>query len=281
DNFQQVREIFKEASEVLGYDVAKMCFQGPKEDLDKTYITQPCLLTAEISAFSVLKMKNIKPSFVAGHSLGEYSALVASESMEFKDAVRITSLRGSLMQNAVPEGKGAMCAVLGLDRAKVDALCAETKGYVASANYNCPGQIVISGEKDAVNEASKKAIELGAMKAIILNVSVPSHSLLMKEMSKEFERHLSEIDIKTPKVAFVNNADAKILIEPDEIRKSLVRQLYSPVLWEDSINLICQQTKVFIETGPGKVLSGLIKRINKDTKIYNVDDLNNITTSDF
>lgn len=276
DTFVEVRDLFNQASDVLGYDISKICFEGPKEELDKTHITQPCLLTAEIATFMVLKIQNIHPDFVTGHSLGEYSALVAAGSITFKDAVKITSVRGRLMQEAVPEGKGAMAAILGLDRATVESICSDTKGYVAPANFNCPGQIVISGHKESVAEASKRALESGAMRAIILNVSVPSHSMMMKEMSEVFEQHLSEISIKTPQISFINNVDAISIDDPEIIRKSLVRQLYSPVLWEDCIKFICQKTKTFIETGPGKVLSGLIKRIDKEAKIYNTDTLKDI-----
>ncbi|MCX8069762.1 MAG: ACP S-malonyltransferase, partial [Thermodesulfovibrionales bacterium] len=276
DSFQEIRDIFNQASDVLAYDVVKICFEGPKEELDKTFITQPCLLTAEVASFTVLKMHNLSPNFVAGHSLGEYSALVSAGSIEFKDAVKITYTRGKLMQEAVPEGKGAMAAILGLDRAKVNAICAETSGYVAPANYNCPGQIVISGEKESVAEASKKAIELGAMRAITLNVSVPSHSMMMKKMSETFEQQLSQIEIRKPNISFINNVDAIFIDDPVMIRQSLIRQLYSPVLWEDCVKMICQKTTTFIETGPGKVLSGLIKRIDKNAKIYNADNLESI-----
>ncbi len=270
-SFPEVKLLFDEASEILDYNVAKLCFEGPKEELNKTHITQPCLLTASIAAYQTLRMKGITPSIVAGHSLGEYSALVAAESITFKDALIIASLRGRLMQEAVPEGQGAMAAILGLERSKLEALCAETRGYVAPANYNCPGQIVISGEKEAVSEACKKALAAGAMKAIPLAVSVPSHSLMMKEAAEDFEPHLKDIEIKTPVIDFINNADARLITEPDEIRESLIRQLYCPVLWEDSVRLMAKTTNVFIEVGPSRVLAGLIKRIVKEAVLHNVE----------
>ncbi len=273
DKIDASREYFHIASDLLGLDVAKLCFEGPKEELDKTHITQPCLLTVEVALFEALKLKGLNPSIVVGHSLGEYSALVAAGSISFSDAVGLTALRGRLMQEAVPTGKGSMAAILGLDRTKVDAICAETPGYVAPANYNCPGQIVISGETDAVKEASKRAVAAGAMRVVPLAVSVPSHCLMMREAAEVFEGHLKEIDIKPPSLTFINNADAMILTDHEDIRESLVRQLYSPVLWEDSVNKIAQQTKTFIEVGPGKVLTGLIKRSIKDAQLFNVYDV--------
>lgn len=271
DNFEIARDIFKQANDTLGYDVAKICFEGPKEELDKTAVTQPCILTVSFAVFKCLENEGFLPTIVAGHSLGEYSALVSAGSIEFKDALKITSIRGKLMQEAVPEGHGAMAAILGLDRNKVDAICKGVNGYVAPANYNCPGQIVISGQKDSVAEASKRALEEGAMRAITLNVSVPSHSHMMKEMAETFKQHLKAIGINPPRFDFVNNADAKYLKDVDDIRESLSRQLYCPVLWEDSIRLISERADVFVEVGHGKVLSGLIKRIVKDCKALNIE----------
>ncbi|MCX8027763.1 MAG: ACP S-malonyltransferase [Thermodesulfovibrionales bacterium] len=272
DSFQVVKEIFQLASDTLGYDVAKVCFDGPKEELDKTAVTQPCILTVSYAMFKCLESEGISPSIVAGHSLGEYSALTCAKSIDFTSALKITTIRGSLMQSAVPMGVGAMAAVLGLDRQKVESICASVSGYVAPANYNCPGQIVISGEKDAVTEVSKKAVAEGALRVVPLAVSVPSHSLMMKEMSEEFEKHLKDVEIKVPSFDFVNNADAMYVKDVDDIRDSLVRQLYCPVLWEDTIRLISERSNTFIEVGPGKVLSGLIKRIVKDCRIFNLED---------
>ncbi|MBI5212201.1 MAG: ACP S-malonyltransferase, partial [Nitrospirae bacterium] len=228
-----------------------------------------------VAAHKALTLKGITPSVVAGHSLGEYSALVAAGSISFKDAVKITEIRGRIMQDAVPEGKGLMAAILGLDRKVVDKVCGSVKtGYVSAANYNCPGQIVISGERAAVEEATKLAKEKGAKRALPLSVSVPSHSKLMEEAGKKFGDELNKIEIKDAGVSFVNNVEAKFISNAGEIRKSLVRQLSQSVLWEDCVKTISSSgVNAFIELGPGKVLSGLIKRIEASAKIFNVENI--------
>lgn len=285
ENFDEVKHLYKEASEVLGYDVAGLSFNGPAEELNKTFKTQPCLLVASIAAYTALISQthsiapslhhSITPSVVAGHSLGEYSALVAAGSISFKDAVKITEIRGRIMQDAVPEGKGLMAAIMGLDRKVVDEICGSVKtGYVSAANYNCPGQIVISGEKAAVEKAVNLAKEKGAKRAVPLAVSVPSHSKLMEEAGKNFEAALKEIEIKNAQVPFVNNVEARFISNAGEIRKSLVRQLSQSVLWEDCVKTISSSgVNAFIEVGPGKVLSGLIKRIEASAKIFNVENM--------
>jgi len=274
EEFPEAREVFEEASDCLGYDVAKLCFEGPKEELNKTQRTQPCILTVSIAAYRVLISRGIKPSVVAGHSLGEYSALVAAGVIKFKDAVKLTEKRGLFMQDAVPEGKGLMAAVLGLNRNVVDEVCLQVNsGYVAPANYNCPGQIVIAGEKKAVEEAMAIARQMGAKRVVPLMVSVPSHCVLMAEASKKLAEELKKIDFKPPEVPIVNNADAMFLQTIDSIKASLVKQLDSPLLWEDSIQAIINSgVKEFIEVGPGKVLTGLIKRIDPTVTVLNIDD---------
>ncbi|MEW6738778.1 MAG: ACP S-malonyltransferase [Nitrospirota bacterium] len=275
DNFDEVKRLYSEASEILDYDVADLSFNGPAEELNKTFRTQPCLLVASIAAYKALTSKGINPSVVAGHSLGEYSALVAAGSISFKDAVWITEIRGRIMQDAVPEGKGLMAAILGLDRKSVDEIYKDIKsGYVSVANYNCPGQIVISGEKTAVEEAMKIAKEKGAKRALPLAVSVPSHCKLMEDAGRRFEDALKEIEIKDARVPFVNNVEARFVSNADEIRKSLVRQLSQSVLWEDCIKTISSSgISTFIEVGPGKVLSGLVKRIDASARIFNVENV--------
>ncbi len=275
DNFKEVKELYNEASEVLGYDIAEMCFNGPAEELNKTFRTQPGLLVTSIASYAALTIRGIIPSVVAGHSLGEYSALVAAGSISFKDAVKITAIRGKIMQDAVPEGRGLMAAILGLDRNVVDKICKEvTVGYVSAANYNCPGQIVISGEKAAVEEAVNRAKEAGAKRALPLSVSVPSHCSLMEDAGLELEKALKEISIKDAVIPFINNADARFISSAGEIRNALVRQLSQSVLWEDCIAAITSAgVNTFIEAGPGKVLSGLIKRIEPSARIFNVDSI--------
>lgn len=276
ENFEEVKKLYNEASETLGYDVADLSFNGPEEELNKTYKTQPCLLAAGIAAYKALQLKGIMPSAAAGHSLGEYSALVAASVFSFKDAIKLTEKRGHLMQHAVPEGKGLMAAILGLDKDTVDKICLSVQsGYVAPANYNCPGQIVISGEKEAVENAMQLLKEAGAKRAIPLNVSVPSHCALMTEASNKLADFLflEDIDMKEPEIPVVSNADAIFLTTVDGIKASLVKQLYSPVLWEDSVKAIVESgIKVFIEVGPGNILSGLIKRTAPKTSTFNVGD---------
>ncbi|MBL7031587.1 MAG: ACP S-malonyltransferase [Nitrospira sp.] len=273
DKFEGVKEIYKEASEALGYDLAELCFNGPKEELNRTIRTQPALLTTSFAVFKELTWKGLRPDCLAGHSLGEYSAVAAAGVMSFGDAVRLTEKRGGFMQDAVPEGQGLMAAVLGLEREVLDDVCSRVGGYVAPANYNCPGQIVIAGEKAAVEEAAKLATEAGAKRALILAVSVPSHCNLMKPASNKLYEELEGIDMLDANTPIVNNADARIIKEVGEIKDSLVRQLNSPLLWEDSIKLMAENgVDTIIEVGPKKVLSGLIKRIVPDMKIFNVED---------
>lgn len=278
DRFDAVKTLYAEASEMLGYDVAKMSFEGPAEELNKTHVTQPCLLTASVAACLVLREKGIVPAVVAGHSLGEYSALVAAGSIAFRDAVKLVETRGRIMQEAVAPGTGLMAAILGIDRAKLDGICAGvTEGYVGVANYNCPGQTVISGEKAAVEAAMAKAKEAGAKRALPLAVSVPSHCKLMEPAGVRFAEVLSAVPVVDAQVRFVNNVDAKELSAAADIRASLVRQLSQSVLWEDCVKTITAAgiTK-FVEVGPGKVLGGLIKRIEPAATCLNVEDTDSL-----
>jgi [acyl-carrier-protein] S-malonyltransferase len=278
EKFPEAKEIFKEASDALGYDLADICFNGPKEELDKTFRTQPCILTVSIAIYKVLLSRGINPSVVAGHSLGEYSALVAAEVLSFGDAVKLTEKRGQFMQEAVLEGRGLMAAVLGLERNKVDEICRSLQsGYASPANYNCPGQIVIAGEKNAVEEAINLCKEAGAKRAMPLSVSVPSHCALMTDASQRLSELLDKLEFKNPVIPIVNNADARFLDNVEGIKTSLVRQISSPLLWEDSVMAIADSgIDTFIEVGPGKVLSGLIKRIVSETKVLNVEDLKSL-----
>lgn len=272
--FDAVKDLYAAASGVLGYDAADLSFNGPEEELNKTHRTQPCLLIASIASLTVLSSANIFPSVVAGHSLGEYSALVAAGSISFEDAVRLTAIRGRIMQEAVPEGRGLMAAILGLDRRIIDDICRATdSGYVAVANYNCPGQIVISGERPGVEDAMARARAAGAKRVLPLAVSVPSHCRLMENAGKQLEEALEEADIKDAAIPFFNNADAACVSDRDSIRRSLVRQLSQAVLWEDCIrNIALAGAEDFIEVGPGKVLTGLNKRIVPAARLYNVED---------
>jgi [acyl-carrier-protein] S-malonyltransferase len=229
----------------------------------------------------VLSEKGVIPSVVAGHSLGEYSALVAAGGISFPDAVRLTEQRGRFMQEAVPEGKGLMAAILGLEREKVDAICSSLpSGYAAAAHYNCPGQIVIAGEKTAVEDAMERCKNAGAKRAVALAVSVPSHCRLLGAASDRLSAVLDTVQLKRPVIPLVNNADAAFLDDVETIKASLVRQLSSPLLWEDSIKtMTAYGVDVFIEAGPGKVLTGLIKRIVPGKKVLNVEDTKSLETA--
>lgn len=274
DHFAEARAVYDEASAALQYDVRELSFQGPKDELNRTFRTQPCLLTASIAVFRVLSANNILPHCVAGHSLGEYSAIVAAGVIPFTDAVVLTEKRGAFMQEAVPEGRGLMAAIIGLARDKVDEICiAVEEGYVSPANYNCPGQIVIAGERQAVERAMEMAKEAGARKVMALAVSAPSHCTLMVEASNRLGAVLDPMRFDTPAVPVVNNADAMFLTSGDRIKISLIKQLNSPLLWEDSVrNMVNSGVDTFIEVGPGRVLSGLIKRIDATVRILNVED---------
>jgi [acyl-carrier-protein] S-malonyltransferase len=274
EHHEEVKDIYQNASDVLGYDLADLSFNGPKNELDKTFKTQPALLTASYAAHTLLEKNGITPSCVAGHSLGEYSAVTASGVMSFQKAVEVTAQRGTYMQDAVPEGKGLMAAILGLERDAVSSICTSVKsGYVSPANFNCPGQIVIAGEKQAVEEAVNLSEEAGAKRAVTLAVSVPSHCRLMTSASEKLSELLKTIEFQPPRIPIVNNAGALFLENPDDIKESLIKQLNNPLLWEDSIKAMIEKgVDTFIEAGPKKVLSGLIKRINRDVKIFNVED---------
>ncbi len=274
DNFDEAKDVYKIAAAALKYDIGTLSFEGPADELNRTVRTQPALVTAGYAAFKVISSKGINPEFVAGHSLGEYTALAASGTAEFADVVKLTEKRGQFMQETVPEGIGLMAAVIGLDREKVAEVCSSAKsGYVAPANYNSPGQIVIAGEKAAVEEAMKLAKEAGAKRAIALAVSVPSHCNMMKKASEKLSDLLNGFDFKSADIPIINNADAAILTEPAEIKDSLTRQLNSPLLWEDSVKVMKDNgVDTIIEVGPKTVLSGLIKRIDSSLKVFNVGD---------
>ena len=275
DHFDEAKVIFREASDILGYDIGAVCFNGPAEELNKTSKTQPCILTVSTALYHAVLQEGLKPSVVAGHSLGEYSALVAAGVFSFRDAVHLTEKRGQFMQEAVPEGKGLMAAILGLEKETVKQICNSLKtGYAAPANYNCPGQIVIAGEKDAVEEALEKCRTSGAKRAIPLAVSVPSHCRLMEKASEKLSTLLETIDMKNPYFPLVNNADARFLTDVADIRTSLKKQLNFPLLWEDSIKALSDSgITTFIEIGPGKVLTGLVRRIIPDGVVFNVSDM--------
>jgi [acyl-carrier-protein] S-malonyltransferase len=274
--FSYTKKFFDEANSALGFDLAKICFEGPEEELKKTEITQPAILT--VSAICLEAMKSfggIKAEAVAGHSLGEYSALYAAGALSFKDAVKLVNSRGKFMQTAVPLGEGTMAAILGLDHNIVKDICvkASEKGVVEAANINSPGQIVISGKVAGVAEASRLCKEAGAKRVIELQVSAPFHSSLMKPAADKLAEELNKITIKNASIPVVSNVTADYVTDAQTIKELLIRQMTSPVQWENSIlKLSGDGFDNFIEIGPGKVLTGLIKKINPKALIHNVGD---------
>ena len=263
--FPIVEETFGEASSALGYDLWQLVQQGPAEELNKTWQTQPALLAASVAIFRVWQQQGGKaPALMAGHSLGEYSALVCAGVLDFKAAIRLVELRGKLMQEAVPEGTGAMYAIIGLDNDAIAKACEESaQGQVVSpVNFNSPGQVVIAGNKEAVERAGVACKAAGAKRALPLPVSVPSHCALMKPAADKLAVALQDITFNAPQVPVVNNVDVLTENDPEAIRSALVRQLYSPVRWTESVEFIAAQgVTSLLEVGPGKVLTGLTKRI--------------------
>ena len=265
--YPQVEATFAEASAVLGYDLWELVQAGPAEKLNETHRTQPALLAASVALYRVLEAQGVvAPEWMAGHSLGEYSALVCSGCMEFTDAVALVAKRGEFMQQAVPAGVGAMAAIIGLDDALVEEACAAAAGdqVVSAVNYNSPGQVVIAGHAEAVQRAGDACKERGAKRALPLPVSVPSHCALMQPAAQQLAVELGKITLRTPNIPVVNNVDVKEERDSDAIRDALVRQLYSPVRWTETVQHLVKQgvTEVY-EIGPGKVLTGLNKRIDK------------------
>jgi len=272
------KDLFDKASEFAGFDIYKLCNEGPAEELQKTENTQPAILTVSYALLREFLKCGINPQYVAGHSLGEYTAAVAANVLDFVDTVKIVRQRGLLMAQAQPEGKGAMAAVLGLDDNIVKEICKNvTAGYVDVANFNCPGQVVISGESKAVKEASEVAKQKGAKRVIMLGVSVPSHCLLMKEASEKLKEFISQFKFNDAKIPVVTNVDAKEKSSASEIVDALIKQLYSPVYWQDSVKyMISKGVDTFIEIGPGKVLTGLIRRIDNTVKVFNIENMNDL-----
>lgn len=271
-----VAATFDEASQVLGWNVGKLAQEGPAEELNKTERTQPALLAAGIAMWRVwLAQKLPAPSALAGHSLGEYTALVAAGALNFADALKLVELRGQLMQAAVPAGTGGMAAVIGLDDAKVQALCKVYPGneVLEPVNYNAPGQVVVAGQTAALDWLAANGKQLGARMVMRLPVSVPSHCSLMKNAAEQLAVKLADTVIHTPAIPVLHNLDAAPHVEPDAIRRALKEQLYRPVRWTQTIeNLIAQGITTFVECGPGKVLAGLNKRIAKDARCASLEE---------
>jgi [acyl-carrier-protein] S-malonyltransferase len=277
DNFTTAARAFEEADDALGFSLSKLCFEGPEEELKLTANTQPAILAASVAALRVLKEEApIAPTFVAGHSLGEFSALVAAGALDFADALRTVRARGSFMQDAVPVGVGAMAAILGVEPELLQEICAEAaQGEVVSpANFNSPGQIVIAGHTGAVNRAIEIAKARGFRKAMLLPVSAPFHCALMQPAADRLAGTLEGIRLAPLAVPVVSNVEAKPNSDAARVKSLLVQQVCSPVLWDASVQrMVADGVTSFVEIGPGKVLAGLVKRIDKEAATFNVQDL--------
>jgi [acyl-carrier-protein] S-malonyltransferase len=277
NNFSVVRQAFQEADDALGASLSRLCFEGPEADLQLTENTQPALLATSIAFLRLLSSETgIEPAYLAGHSLGEYSALVSAGALDFGDALRTVRSRGKFMQEAVPVGTGAMAAVLGAESVAVTEICTEAAQgeIVVPANFNCPGQIVISGHASAINRAIEIAKARGIRKVLLLPVSVPSHCALMTSAGERLGTILSEVSIRPLNIPVVSNVEAKPYTEAERIQELLVAQISSPVLWEMSVREMVENGVTrFIELGPGKVLAGLAKKIDKSVPTMNFDDL--------
>jgi len=276
EQYPEVNEYFTKADKTLQDNLSHLIFEGPQEELTKTVNAQPALLTTSIAVLDFFLKSGVRADFVAGHSLGEYTALVAAGALTFEEGVYAVRKRGEYMEKAVPNGEGTMAAVLGLDRVKLSEITKiiDESGFpVSLANLNCPGQIVISGSRTGVQLAGEKAKEAGAKRVIPLEVSGPFHSSLMEPASTELRAVLDEIGLKDAQIPVVANVTAEPMKSASEMKEKLIEQLYSPVLWEDSIQkMIDLGVDTFIEIGPGKVLSGLIKKVNRSVKTYAVSD---------
>jgi [acyl-carrier-protein] S-malonyltransferase len=276
DNFPAARQLFAEANDALGFDLARLCFEGPEDELKLTANTQPAILTASIAALRVLQDETgLQPGCTAGHSLGEYSALVCAGAMSFADAVRTVRQRGTFMQEAVPVGTGAMAAMLGIERGELESICAEAAQgeVVAPANFNSPGQIVIAGHAGAVARAIEVAKGRGYRKAMPLPVSAPFHCALMQPAAERLAVVLAQVAVNDPAVPVISNVEALPNSAGGRVRELLVAQVCAPVRWEESVQQMAGLGVTrYIEIGPGKVLAGLVKRIVKDAAIANIEN---------
>jgi [acyl-carrier-protein] S-malonyltransferase len=275
EKYPAAKAVFNEADKALGFPISKMCFEGTEEELKLTANTQPAILTCSVAVYRVLAERGLTPDFVAGHSLGEYSALVAAGALKFADAVQLVRKRGTYMQDAVPAGVGAMAAIMGLSPAVVaDACKRAAEGEICSAaNLNSPDQTVISGHAGAVKRAVEIASQLGAKRAVILAVSAPFHSALMTPMQERLEKDLRQTEFSNLQMPLVTNVAADTTTSGAEAREALIRQVSMPVRWEESIRLLIDEgVNTFVEVGPGRVLTGLLRQIERSVAILNVED---------
>ena len=275
DNFEEYRNVYQKVNEITGIDVADLTLNKTEEILNQTKNTQICILTMSLAILKLLENKNIKAEVSSGLSLGEYSALIYSKAISFEDGVKIVKRRGELMQELCPKGDWSMAAILGLDEDKVNQICSNVAtGYIATANYNCPGQIVVSGEKNAVAEAMEIATEVGAKKAVELKTSGPFHTIKLSDASKELKKELENITINEFQTKVVKNLDGKTYTNKDNVRDILADHIINSVRFEQGIQTMLNEgVDTFIEIGPGKTLSGFVKRTSRDVEILNINDM--------
>lgn len=272
----RVASIFDRADKALGFGITELCFEGPEEKLTETENTQPAILTFSVAVMEEMVYRGIKPDVTAGLSLGEYAALVTAGAMDFEDAVKLVRKRGKYMQEAVPLGVGTMAAIIGLEREKVLECCNEASKYgvVEAANFNCQGQIAISGEVKAVEMAVEIAKEKGARKAVVLSVSAPFHCSLLKPAGEKLAQALKEVKVRNARIPVISNVNALKELDSSQIVDNLIKQVSNPVLWEDSIRAMLDMgVDTFIELGPGKTLSNFVKKVSREVKVYNVQDV--------
>lgn len=276
DHFPEAKKIFDTADDALGFKISDLCFYGPENELMKTENTQPAILTMSIAALRVLEKYNVKADYTAGLSLGEYASMVYSKAMDFSDAVKLVKKRGKFMQEAVPEGKGKMAALIGISRENALRLCTDFKHYgvLECANFNCPGQIVIGGEADAVLKAVEAAKEYGSKKAILLPVSAPFHTSMLKQAADQLGHELKYIQLSDTNIPIIANVNAELTQTVDVFKDNLKNQVSSSVLWEDTvIQMIELGVDTFVEIGPGSSLCGFVKKIDKTKTFMNIEDL--------
>jgi len=279
EEYEIVQETFDRANEILDIDIKELCFAGSEDKLTETANTQPAILTTSIAFYRLLKQEGITADIVAGHSLGEYSALVAAGVLDFEQGVKLVRARGKLMSQADPEGQGTMAAIIGLDASEVEEVCDRGSqfGIVEPANYNCPGQIVISGEKKAVEQTTELATEAGAKKAVVLNVSGPFHSSLMEGAGEELAAYLDDLEFNDAQIPVVTNVNARVTTDAAKIKEALIQQISGAVKWEESIKkMIAEGTDTFVEVGPNRVLKGFMRRIDRSVNALNVRNLRSL-----
>jgi len=276
EKYPAARDIFDRANKALGFDITALCFGGAEEELKKTVNAQPAILTVSVACLAVMRQMGLRPDTAAGHSLGEYTALVAAGALNFEDAVTLVRLRGQYMQEAVPLGEGGMVAVLGMETGKISDICSGLSGpdgVVEAVNLNCPGQVVIAGDTRSLEKAVEVLNERGARKCLPLSVSAPFHSSLMRSAGEKLEASLSRVKIKDPEIPVLSNVTADYHGKTAEIKDLLVKQVSSPVRWEECVRkMIGDGTGIFVEVGPGKVISGLVRKIDRDVEVKNVED---------